>query len=316
MKLKIFFGLLGCLFLISMSVVFAVDLVQLTPLAQQPACNDGAKGAIYFDSAANRPYICKGTVGGWSEYTGPTGATGSTGATGPQGPQGPQGIQGSTGATGATGPQGPQGPAGPNWTTWPNGVAMNLNGYNIVGIGNVGIGTVNPGSYKLNVQSGQINASGGLCIAGDCKTAWSQVGGGIGYRTIAGFQTTITAATAGYTTYGLTASWTASKSGTVLITWHKLPVYVFSGCGTANLGFLFLVNGGQGLTGTTGWITNIARFAGGDVYYAPMADYFSVASGTTYTISMLYMAQSWSSCTVNTAGNASGKEQFTIQYIE
>jgi len=28
------------------------------------------------------------------------------------------------------------------------------------------------------------------------------------------------------------------------------------------------------------------------------------------------MAQSWSSCTVNTAGNASGKEQFTIQYIE
>jgi hypothetical protein len=27
------------------------------------------------------------------------------------------------------------------------------------------------------VQGGQLNASGGLCIAGDCKTAWSQVGG-------------------------------------------------------------------------------------------------------------------------------------------
>jgi len=27
------------------------------------------------------------------------------------------------------------------------------------------------------VQGGQVNASGGLCIAGDCKTAWSQVSG-------------------------------------------------------------------------------------------------------------------------------------------
>jgi hypothetical protein len=27
------------------------------------------------------------------------------------------------------------------------------------------------------VQGGSINSSGGLCIAGDCKTAWSQVGG-------------------------------------------------------------------------------------------------------------------------------------------
>jgi hypothetical protein len=42
--------------------------------------------------------------------------------------------------------------------------------------GNVGIGTTSP-SYKLDV-SGQINASSGLCIAGDCKTSWSQVGGG------------------------------------------------------------------------------------------------------------------------------------------
>ena len=40
---------------------------------------------------------------------------------------------------------------------------------------NVGIGVASPG-YKLDV-SGQVNSSGGLCIAGDCKTAWSQVGG-------------------------------------------------------------------------------------------------------------------------------------------
>jgi len=43
--------------------------------------------------------------------------------------------------------------------------------------GRVGIGTTNP-SYKLDVQGGRINASGGLCINGDCKTSWGAVGGG------------------------------------------------------------------------------------------------------------------------------------------
>lgn len=42
--------------------------------------------------------------------------------------------------------------------------------------GRFGIGTITPG-YQLDVQGGSINSSGGLCIAGDCKTAWSQVGG-------------------------------------------------------------------------------------------------------------------------------------------
>jgi hypothetical protein len=52
--------------------------------------------------------------------------------------------------------------------------------------GNVAIGSTSPG-YRLDVQGGQINASGGLCIAGDCKTAWSQVGGsGGGGGTITG----------------------------------------------------------------------------------------------------------------------------------
>lgn len=49
--------------------------------------------------------------------------------------------------------------------------------------GRVGIGTTSPG-YSLDVQGaageadGRINAWGGLCINGDCKTSWAQVGGG------------------------------------------------------------------------------------------------------------------------------------------
>jgi hypothetical protein len=39
--------------------------------------------------------------------------------------------------------------------------------------GNVGIGTLNP-AHKLDV-AGNVNSSG-LCLGGDCKTAWSQVG--------------------------------------------------------------------------------------------------------------------------------------------
>ncbi|HXQ68919.1 MAG TPA: hypothetical protein VN844_00405 [Pyrinomonadaceae bacterium] len=42
--------------------------------------------------------------------------------------------------------------------------------------GSLGLGTTTP-SFKLDVQGGSINSSGGLCIAGDCKTAWNQIGG-------------------------------------------------------------------------------------------------------------------------------------------
>ncbi len=44
--------------------------------------------------------------------------------------------------------------------------------------GNVGVGTIAP-TFKLDVQGGQVNASGGLCIAGVCKTTWSDVGGAV-----------------------------------------------------------------------------------------------------------------------------------------
>jgi hypothetical protein len=50
--------------------------------------------------------------------------------------------------------------------------------------GNVGIGTAAATSYRLNV-AGSVNASGGLCIADDCKSTWAQV--------VAGAATTINA---------------------------------------------------------------------------------------------------------------------------
>src|SRR3989338_8086790 len=71
--------------------------------------------------------------------------------------------------------------------------------------GNLGIGTASPG-YKLDVQAGQINSSGGLCIAGDCKTAWSQVGGGGVSQITAGTNITITPT-------GVTGNVTINSSG-------------------------------------------------------------------------------------------------------
>jgi hypothetical protein len=50
--------------------------------------------------------------------------------------------------------------------------------FTVTQAGTVGIGTGTPSaSYKLDVQGGTINTSGGLCIAGDCKTSWAGVGG-------------------------------------------------------------------------------------------------------------------------------------------
>jgi hypothetical protein len=51
--------------------------------------------------------------------------------------------------------------------------------------GKIGIGTDSPG-YKLDLQGGQINSSGGLCIAGDCITAWSDIVGGSSQWTTTG----------------------------------------------------------------------------------------------------------------------------------
>jgi hypothetical protein len=65
-----------------------------------------------------------------------------------------------------------------SWTQ--SGSPWTLSGSSVLyGGGNVGIGTVAPG-YLLDVQGGQVNASGGLCMAGDCKASWTQVGSAFG----------------------------------------------------------------------------------------------------------------------------------------
>jgi hypothetical protein len=56
---------------------------------------------------------------------------------------------------------------------WTNFVQQNI--LVATASGDIGIGTGGP-NFRLDVRGGKINSSDGFCIAGDCKTAWSQVG--------------------------------------------------------------------------------------------------------------------------------------------
>jgi len=95
-------------------------------------------------------------------------------------------LQYTPGTTGAVGGLLKIGQLNKNAATYTHGAtALYTNGterVRINSVGSVGIGTITP-SYRLDVQGGQVNASGGLCIAGDCRTAWSQVGGGSQWTT-------------------------------------------------------------------------------------------------------------------------------------
>ena len=126
-----------------------------------------------------------GGIGGAINFTGGTGGTPSAGYTTALGGKG-----GSINLSGGTG--GPNtfnvggGAGGDVLINGGAGVANSAGNVLLGNLrGNVGVGTASPG-YRLDVQGGQLNASGGLCIAGDCKSAWSQVGGGASQWTTAG----------------------------------------------------------------------------------------------------------------------------------
>jgi hypothetical protein len=118
-----------------------------------------------------------------------------------------------------------------------------------------------------------------------------------------------------FVTYGSPIEWKATATGTVLITWHKIAPFVLS-CNGGHLGFQFLVNNERGAFSTMNFITNINRFAVGDMVYAPIYDMFTIVHGGIYSITMHYFAQSFSSCLVNTRGNSAGFEIFKIEYVK
>lgn len=98
-------------------------------------------------------------------------------------------LQYTPGTTGAAGGILKIGQFNKNAATFTHGVtALYTNGaerLRVNSAGSIGIGTATPG-YRLDVQGGQVNASGGLCIGGDCRTAWSQVGGSASQWTTTG----------------------------------------------------------------------------------------------------------------------------------
>ena len=155
-------------------------------------------------------------------------------------------------------------------------LALNPNG------GNVGVGTVNPG-FKFDVQGGSVNASGGLCIAGDCKTAWSQVGGG----------------SSQWSTSGSTISYSAGNVGVGTAS----PIYSLDVNGGANG---FRAKSSSSLSSDT-----ISTFESGSGIQMIVRANGNVGIGTTSPANKLHVAGS-----ITVDGNINAKYQDLAEWVD
>ncbi|HKV37221.1 MAG TPA: hypothetical protein VJP89_22960 [Pyrinomonadaceae bacterium] len=154
-------------------------------------------------------------------------------------------------------------------------LALNPNG------GNVGVGTVNPG-YKFDVQGGSLNASGGLCIAGDCKTAWNQVGG-----------------SSQWATSGSTISYSAGNVGVGTAS----PIYSLDVNGGANG---FRAKSSSSLSSDT-----ISTFESGSGIQMIVRANGNVGIGTTSPANKLHVAGS-----ITVDGNINAKYQDLAEWVD
>ena len=147
--------------------------------------------------------------------------------------------------------------------------------------GNVGVGTVNPG-FKFDVQGGSLNASGGLCIAGDCKTAWNQVGG-----------------SSQWVTSGSTISYSAGNVGVGTAS----PVYSLDVNGGAN--------GFRAKSSSSSSSDTISTFESGSGIQMIVRANGNVGIGTTSPANKLHVAGS-----ITVDGNINAKYQDLAEWVD